>query len=83
MIGLISVKFNTFTSMGIFTVIWAVFMYLKAINTTKFLSPIYYLLNLIEDTTIFNFITFLLIIIITGFIMLFFTIRKFGKIDLN
>ncbi len=83
LVGLLSTKFKSFMTMGIFTVIWAVFMYLKELNATKFLSPIYYLINVIENTNITNFIIFDIILIASGMIMYMLSLTLFEKSDLD
>ncbi len=81
--GLLSSKLKIFTSMGVFTVIWAMFMYLNEFEKVNFLSPIYHLKNVIEYTTLSSFIVYFSTITISGFLMFLLTINIFERCDFS
>ncbi len=81
--GLLSSKLKTFTTMGVFTVSWVVFMYINQFDKINYLSPLYHLKNIIECTNINNFILYSSIITISGCIMFLITISIFERSDLN
>ncbi len=81
--GLLSSKLKIFTTMGVFAVVWVVFMYINKFDKVKYLSPLYYLDKVIESTNINSFLVYLLTIVVTAFVILLITIGIFERSDLD
>lgn len=81
--GLLSSKLKVFTTMGSFTLIWAVFMYVNEFDQVRFLSPLYHLKNLIDQVTVRNFMVYVGFITISGILMAGLSIRIFERSDFS
>lgn len=82
----LSTYFKTFQSVGIFLVIWIVFAYFKSFDIVKYISPLYYTENIInqsQNSTVTH------ILLLIGYSMLINLIlwkigeRKFSKYDIQ
>lgn len=82
MVQSLSMYFKTFLSIGIFIVVWIIFLYFKSFPVVKYISPAYYLESVIDTGNIYEFIKFMLLN--WGIIIIFnlFGKRRFKKIDL-
>lgn len=82
MVQSISMYFKSFVSIGIFIVVWVIFLYFKEFPEVKIISPIYYLECLIDSRGFLDFIKFMLLNWGLVSIFSFIGSRKFSRSDI-
>ena len=80
--GLFSTKFNIFGSMGLFVLVWAILMYAKEFSAVRFLSPVYHLSLVMENSSLHSILMLGAVLSIYMIIMLTASVKLFEGSDL-
>lgn len=77
-----SMYFKTYISIGVFIVVWVILLYFREFPFFKYISPMYYLRNLLDSVEFLDFIKFMIVNWCIVFIFTLIGVRRFRKCDL-